>query len=98
MSDLSKDLRLLIDTGKVTVGARGVERSLSDSSAIAVIVANKGNKEVTSNIPFFAKCFQGTMDEVVMDAKTEVENAIQHKINTLGLNALHEQNRLLENK
>lgn len=51
--------------------------------------------EVESNIPFFAKCFQETMDEVVFEAKTEVENAIQHKINVLGLNALHEQNKLL---
>jgi len=54
--------------------------------------------EVERNIPFFAKCFQETMDEVVYEAKTEVENAIQHKINVLGLNALHEQNKLLENK
>ena len=51
--------------------------------------------EVERNIPFFAKCFQETMDEMVNEAKTEVENAIQHKINTLGLNALHEQNKLL---
>lgn len=51
--------------------------------------------EVERNIPFFAKCFQETMDEVVFEAKTEVENAIQHKINVLGLNALHEQNKLL---
>lgn len=54
--------------------------------------------EVERNIPFFAKCFQETMDEVVFEAKTEVENAIQHKINVLGLTALHEQNKLLENK
>lgn len=54
--------------------------------------------EVEINIPFFAKCFQETMDEVVFEAKTEVENAIQHKINVLGLDALHEQGRLLENK
>jgi len=52
-------------------------------------------QEVERNIPFFAKCFQETMDEVVFEAKTEVENAIQHKINVLGLNALHEQNKLL---
>lgn len=55
-------------------------------------------EEVERNIPFFAKCFQETMDEVVHEAKTEVENAIQHKINTLGLNALHEQQKLLKNK
>lgn len=50
--------------------------------------------EVERNIPFFVKCFQETMDEVVFEAKTEVENAIQHKINILGLSALHEQNKL----
>ncbi len=55
-------------------------------------------QEVASNIPFFAKCFQETMDEVVLEAKSEVENAIQHKINTLGLAALHEQNKLLKIK
>lgn len=55
-------------------------------------------QEVESNIPFFAKCFQETMDEIVFEAKTEVENAIQHKISTLGLNALHEQNKLLSDK
>lgn len=54
--------------------------------------------EVERNIPFFAKCFQETMDEVVLEAKTEVENAIQHKIKILGLSALHEENKLLENK
>ena len=52
-------------------------------------------QEVTSNIPFFAKCFQETMDDVVFEAKLEVENAIQHKISVLGLNALHEENRML---
>jgi hypothetical protein len=54
--------------------------------------------EVENNIPFFAECFQETMDEVVLEAKTEVENAIQHKINVLGLEKLHEQNKLIENK
>ncbi len=53
--------------------------------------------EITSNIPFFAEMFQETMDKVVFEAKTEVENAIQHKISVLGLNALHEQNNLLIN-
>jgi hypothetical protein len=52
--------------------------------------------EVEDNIPYFARCFQETMDEVVFEAKTEVENAIQHKITTLGLSVLHEQNKLLD--
>lgn len=53
-------------------------------------------QEVEGNIPFFAKCFQETMDEVVFEAKTEIENAIMHKVTTMGLNALHEENKLLK--
>lgn len=52
--------------------------------------------ELSSNIPFFAKCFQEVTDEVVLEAKKEIENAIQHKINVLGLEALHAQNKLLK--
>lgn len=52
-------------------------------------------QEVAENIPYFAECFQETTDKVVVEAKAEVENAILHKINTLGLNALHEQKKLL---
>ena len=51
--------------------------------------------EIESNIPFFMECFQETMDEVVVEAKAEVENAIQHKITTLGMEELHKQNKLL---
>lgn len=53
-------------------------------------------QEVASNIPFFAKCFQETIDYSVNEAKSEIENAIQHKINVLGLEALHEKNKLLK--
>ena len=53
--------------------------------------------EIENNIPFFAECFQETMDDVVKEAKMEVENAIQHKISTLGLMELQKQNQLLLN-
>jgi len=46
--------------------------------------------EIEKNIPYFAKCFQETMDDVVFEAKLEVENAIQHKLNVLGLQSLKE--------
>lgn len=52
--------------------------------------------EIERNIPFFTKCFQETVDEMVFEAKTEVENAIQHKITTLGLTELHKQNKLID--
>lgn len=51
--------------------------------------------EIERNIPFFAQCFQENMDDVVFEAKTEVENAIQHKLSVLGLEELHKQQNLL---
>lgn len=51
--------------------------------------------EIKSNIPHFAKCFQETVDDMTYEAKLEVENAIATKVTNLGLQALHEQNKLL---
>lgn len=53
--------------------------------------------EISSNIPFFLKCFQEDMDKVVFEAKLEVENAILHKIQSVGFNVLQEQHKQLEN-
>src|SRR4030042_22678 len=52
--------------------------------------------EVENNIPFFAKCFQETMYEVVFEAKLEIESAIQHKITILGLESLEQLKTLKE--
>jgi hypothetical protein len=41
--------------------------------------------EIERNMPYFMECFQETMDAVVLEAKTEAENAIQHKLTSLGL-------------
>lgn len=46
------------------------------------------NQEVKSNIPFFMRCFQEVMDKVVVDAKVEIDSAIQHKIIQAGIKAL----------
>jgi hypothetical protein len=54
--------------------------------------------EVESNIPFFAECFQETMDTVVNEAKMEVENAIQHKLTTLGLDSLKMELKMIDDK
>lgn len=52
--------------------------------------------EINSNMPFFAECFQEVMDEMVIEAKTEIEASILHKINQAGLSTLYEQqNKLL---
>lgn len=52
-------------------------------------------QEITRNIPFFMECFQEVADRVVAESKAEVEAAIMHKITTLGLAELQNQNKLL---
>lgn len=44
--------------------------------------------EIARNIPYFAKEFQDQTDKVVLEAKTEIENAMLHKVTQLGLQAL----------
>ena len=44
--------------------------------------------EVKRNIPFFAQCFQEVMDKVVLDAKTEIDNALLHAVVSAGIRVL----------
>ena len=49
--------------------------------------------EINNNIPYFLECFQEDMDKIVFEAKLEIENAILHKIQSVGLNVLQEQQK-----
>ena len=46
--------------------------------------------EIERNMPFFMEQFQETMDKVVLEAKSEVENAIQHKLTTVGIESMQQ--------
>ncbi|MEM3839389.1 MAG: 50S ribosomal protein L30e [Candidatus Micrarchaeaceae archaeon] len=50
MSDLTNDLRLAIDTGKVSFGHRSVIRNISSGNAKAVVIASKGRKGIVDDI------------------------------------------------
>lgn len=50
MSDLVKDIRLAVDTGKVAIGANEVMKAISADKAKLVIVATKGKKETIADI------------------------------------------------
>ncbi len=52
--------------------------------------------EVKSNIPYFAECFQETVDNIVAEGAMEAENKIMHKIQSLGLESL--KNSLFESE
>lgn len=53
-------------------------------------------QEVSSNIPYFAECFQETIDESVLEAKLEIEAAIEHKIKQSGLEFIKNANEILD--
>lgn len=44
--------------------------------------------ELTSNIPFFRQMFQDEMDKIVVDAKAEIDAAMQHAVTKAGIKAL----------
>lgn len=46
--------------------------------------------EITNNLPFLSQCFQETMEEIVLDAKIEIDSTIQHIITQSGIKALTE--------
>lgn len=50
MSDLTKDLRLAIDTGEVSFGNKTVMRAISGDKAKMVVVASKGKKEIVDDL------------------------------------------------
>jgi large subunit ribosomal protein L30e len=50
MSDLTKDLRLAIDTGEVSFGNKTVMRAISGNKAKMIVVAGKGKKEIVDDI------------------------------------------------
>jgi hypothetical protein len=44
--------------------------------------------ETTNNIPYFSDCFQDNIDKVVLEAKIEIEAAVDSKIYSAGLGAI----------
>lgn len=93
MGEFAKSIEGASTNIKQTVKKKSL--SVKDVTDIVMSVDHL-TQEIKSNIPFFLECFQEDMDKVVKEAKMEIENAIQHKINVLGLEALHNQNKLLE--
>lgn len=72
-----------------------VNLSKQETSDLLALINNSDNEcydsiisEVKSNIPFFAKCFQEVMDKVVLDAKTEIDNALIHAVVSAGIKVL----------
>ncbi len=50
IADLNNDVRLAVDTGKVQFGHREVLRAINSSSAKAVVIAEKGKKQINEDL------------------------------------------------
>ncbi len=55
MADLNNDVRLAVDTGKVSLGYRDVVRAVNTNSAKAVVIARKGRKDLIDDISHACK-------------------------------------------
>ena len=97
-ADKLKDFGEKVDTIKENILGYFGKKSLTKADKeSAERQLNSLTSEIKSNIPFVAKCYQETVDEMTYEAKLEVENAIISKVTTLGLKALHDENKLLGN-
>ena len=50
MSDISRDIRLAVDTGKVALGTNEVIKAINEDKAKLVIVASKGKKSILEDL------------------------------------------------
>ena len=55
LADLSNDVRLAEDTGKVSLGYREVIKAVNTNSAKVVVVAEKGKKSIIDDINHVCK-------------------------------------------
>ncbi len=55
LADLSNDVRLAVDTGKVSLGYREVIKAVNTNSAKVVVVAENGKKSVIDDINHICK-------------------------------------------
>ncbi len=55
MADLSRDIRLAVDSGEVAIGAESVMHSIKNGTSKLVIVASAGKKELSEDIVHMAK-------------------------------------------
>ena len=55
MADLSSDVRLAVDTGKVSLGYREVIKAVNTNSAKAIVVADSGKKSIVDDINHVCK-------------------------------------------
>lgn len=64
--------------------------SKSDVNSISNLIIQLA-QEIESNIPFYLECFQESLDKMETESKIETENAVLHKITSLGMKILKEQ-------
>lgn len=82
---------LLVDINKRWKGIEKIidKKTLTkDDQRELKLFYDKLTVEVKSNIPFFMRCFQETMDKVVLDAKTEIDSALLRVVIDAGIKAL----------
>ena len=71
MADITKDIRLAVDSGKTAIGINKVVESIKDDTARLVVVASKNKKDTLQDIAHMAKIsnikvmtFEGTSIEL----------------------------------
>lgn len=56
------------------------------------------NQEIESNMPYLQTCFNEQMDKTVTEAKGEIEAFVQERVMSLGIEALKDEFKMLEDQ
>ena len=95
MKRLSNKVRKMSeDANKILKDKKSINKSdrneiLSNMSQVLM--------EIESNIPFVYGMFNEQMDKTVSEARGEFESFVQNKVNSLGIEALKDHFKMLEN-
>ena len=95
MNEVAEKLSLYKDKFSEIANKKGISKK--DSEEI-LKTYQQFMQEIKSNIPFFSTCFQESMDKIIVEAKNEIDSAINSKIYQTGLEELFKQQNLILNK
>ncbi|NFO98772.1 hypothetical protein FDC62_11315 [Clostridium botulinum] len=93
MNDIANRINLLTNrTTEILNNSKAPKKSEKEEILDAI---EKLKMEIRSNIPYIKNEFEKQVEKTVVEAKSEVEAYITHKVTSLGLKELQKQNEVL---
>lgn len=94
IDEVNDKISLMIsEVGEIISGKKPMNKTEKDNILSGL---KRIQQQLTKNMPYVAECFDEQIEKSVSHSKAEVEAYIQHKITSMGLKALKDENVILE--